>query len=137
MPRKGRSNEEIVHALHQVEAGEKVTPPCASPHGTGSFPVPAPVQWSSPRFGTECSTRLIELARSPLIVPCLITSRSYRQDRDAAPAGLRDQLFEPSPEHRRRLSLAGFPLIDHRLTSRADLIGELRLREPELPTYAL
>jgi putative transposase len=28
MPRKGRSNEEIVHALHQVEAGEKVTEVC-------------------------------------------------------------------------------------------------------------
>jgi hypothetical protein len=25
MPRKGRTNEEIVHALHQVEGGEKVT----------------------------------------------------------------------------------------------------------------
>jgi len=25
MPRKGRSNEEIAHALHQVEGGEKVT----------------------------------------------------------------------------------------------------------------
>jgi len=25
MPRKGRSNEEIIHALHQVEGGEKVT----------------------------------------------------------------------------------------------------------------
>ena len=25
MPRKGRSNEEIVHALHQVDSGEKVT----------------------------------------------------------------------------------------------------------------
>jgi putative transposase len=28
MPRKGRSNEEIVHALHQVESGEKVTEIC-------------------------------------------------------------------------------------------------------------
>ena len=28
MPRKGRSNEEIVHALHQVEGGEKVTEVC-------------------------------------------------------------------------------------------------------------
>lgn len=28
MPRKGRSNEEIVHALQQVEAGEKVTEIC-------------------------------------------------------------------------------------------------------------
>ncbi len=28
MPRKGRSNEEIVHALHQVEAGEQVTEIC-------------------------------------------------------------------------------------------------------------
>ena len=28
MPRKGRSNEEIVHALGQVEAGEKVTEVC-------------------------------------------------------------------------------------------------------------
>ena len=28
MPRKGRSNEEIVHALHQVDSGEKVTEVC-------------------------------------------------------------------------------------------------------------
>ena len=28
MPWKGRSNEEIVHALHQVEGGEKVTEVC-------------------------------------------------------------------------------------------------------------
>jgi hypothetical protein len=28
MPRKGRSNEGIVHALHQVECGEKVTEVC-------------------------------------------------------------------------------------------------------------
>jgi len=28
MPRKGRSNEEIVHAVHQVEVGEKVTEVC-------------------------------------------------------------------------------------------------------------
>lgn len=28
MPRKGRSNEEIVHALHQVECGEKVAEVC-------------------------------------------------------------------------------------------------------------
>jgi putative transposase len=28
MPRKGRTNEEIVHALHQVEGGEKVTEVC-------------------------------------------------------------------------------------------------------------
>ena len=28
MPRKGRSNEEIVHALHQVDGGEKVTEVC-------------------------------------------------------------------------------------------------------------
>src|SRR6266550_370862 len=28
MPRKGRSNEEIIHALHQVEGGEKVTEIC-------------------------------------------------------------------------------------------------------------
>lgn len=28
MPRKGRSNEEIVHALHQVEAGDKVAEVC-------------------------------------------------------------------------------------------------------------
>src|SRR6476620_7361544 len=28
MARKGRSNEEIVHALHQVEGGEKVTEVC-------------------------------------------------------------------------------------------------------------
>ena len=28
MPRKGRSNEEIVHALGQVDAGEKVTEVC-------------------------------------------------------------------------------------------------------------
>lgn len=28
MPRKGRSNEEIVHALGQVDAGEKVTEAC-------------------------------------------------------------------------------------------------------------
>src|SRR4051812_2808895 len=28
MPRKGRSNEEIIHALHQVEGGEKVTEAC-------------------------------------------------------------------------------------------------------------
>ena len=28
MPRKGRSNEEIIHALHQVEGGEKVTEVC-------------------------------------------------------------------------------------------------------------
>lgn len=28
MPRKGRSNEEIVEALHQVESGEKVTEIC-------------------------------------------------------------------------------------------------------------
>jgi transposase-like protein len=28
MPRKGRSNEEIIHALHQVEGGEKVTDVC-------------------------------------------------------------------------------------------------------------
>ena len=27
-PRKGRSNEEIIHALHQVEGGEKVTEVC-------------------------------------------------------------------------------------------------------------
>ena len=28
MPRKGRSNEEIIHALHQVEGSEKVTEVC-------------------------------------------------------------------------------------------------------------
>lgn len=28
MPRKGRSNEEIIQALHQVEGGEKVTEVC-------------------------------------------------------------------------------------------------------------
>jgi putative transposase len=28
MPRKGRSNEEIVHALHEVEGGEKVAEVC-------------------------------------------------------------------------------------------------------------
>ena len=28
MPRKGRSNEEIIHALHQVEDGEKVAEVC-------------------------------------------------------------------------------------------------------------
>lgn len=28
MPRKGRSNEEVVHALHQVEGGEKVAELC-------------------------------------------------------------------------------------------------------------
>ena len=28
MPRKGRKNEEIVAALHQVESGEKVTEVC-------------------------------------------------------------------------------------------------------------
>lgn len=28
MPAMGRSNEEIVHALHQVEGGEKVTEVC-------------------------------------------------------------------------------------------------------------
>src|SRR5688500_20185158 len=28
MPRKGRSSEEIIHALHQVEGGEKVTEVC-------------------------------------------------------------------------------------------------------------
>ena len=28
MPRKGRSNEEIIHALHQVEGGEKVNEVC-------------------------------------------------------------------------------------------------------------
>jgi putative transposase len=28
MPRKGRSNEEIVHALHQVDGGEKVAEVC-------------------------------------------------------------------------------------------------------------
>ena len=28
MPRKGRSNEEIIHALHQVEGGEKVSEVC-------------------------------------------------------------------------------------------------------------
>ena len=28
MPRKGRSNEEIIQALHQVESGEKVTEVC-------------------------------------------------------------------------------------------------------------
>ena len=28
MPRKGRSNDEINHALHQVEGGEKVTEVC-------------------------------------------------------------------------------------------------------------
>ena len=28
MPRTGRSNEEIIHALHQVEGGEKVTEVC-------------------------------------------------------------------------------------------------------------
>ena len=28
MPRKGRSNEKIVHALHQVDSGEKVTEVC-------------------------------------------------------------------------------------------------------------
>lgn len=28
MPRKGRSNEEIVHALQQVESGEKVAEVC-------------------------------------------------------------------------------------------------------------
>lgn len=30
MPRKGRSNEEIIHALHQVEGGEKVTEVCSN-----------------------------------------------------------------------------------------------------------
>jgi hypothetical protein len=29
MPRKGRSNEEIIHALHQVEGGEKVAEMCS------------------------------------------------------------------------------------------------------------
>ena len=28
MPRKGRSNEEIVHALHQVDGGEKAIEDC-------------------------------------------------------------------------------------------------------------
>jgi putative transposase len=28
MPPKGRSNEEIIHALHQVEGGEKVAEVC-------------------------------------------------------------------------------------------------------------
>jgi putative transposase len=28
MTRKGRSNEEIIHALHQVEGGEKVAEVC-------------------------------------------------------------------------------------------------------------
>ena len=28
MPRKGRSNGEIIHALHQVKGGEKVTDVC-------------------------------------------------------------------------------------------------------------
>jgi putative transposase len=28
MPRKGRTNEEIIHALHQVEGGEKVAEVC-------------------------------------------------------------------------------------------------------------
>jgi putative transposase len=28
MPRKGRTNEEIVHALHQVEGGDHVTEVC-------------------------------------------------------------------------------------------------------------
>jgi hypothetical protein len=28
MPRKGRNNEEIIQALHQVEGGEKVTEVC-------------------------------------------------------------------------------------------------------------
>ena len=28
MPRKGRSNEETIHALHQVEGAEKVTEVC-------------------------------------------------------------------------------------------------------------
>lgn len=28
MPRKGRSNEEIVQALHQADGGEKVTQVC-------------------------------------------------------------------------------------------------------------
>ena len=28
MPRKGRSNEEIVHALHKVDGGEKVAEVC-------------------------------------------------------------------------------------------------------------
>ena len=28
MPRKGRSNEESIHALHQVEGGEKATEVC-------------------------------------------------------------------------------------------------------------
>lgn len=28
MPRKGRSNEEVIHALHQVEGGEKVAEVC-------------------------------------------------------------------------------------------------------------
>jgi putative transposase len=31
MPRKGRSNEEIIHALHQVEGGEKVIEVCRRP----------------------------------------------------------------------------------------------------------
>ena len=31
MGRKGRSNEEIVHALHQVEGGEKVAEVCRRP----------------------------------------------------------------------------------------------------------
>jgi hypothetical protein len=33
MPRKGRSNEEIVRALHQVDGGEKVTEFCRRLHG--------------------------------------------------------------------------------------------------------
>src|SRR4029450_7975527 len=28
MPRRGRSNEDVIHALHQVEGGEKVTEVC-------------------------------------------------------------------------------------------------------------
>ena len=38
MPRKGRSNEEIVHALHQVEGGEKVTEVCRRLGVSGSSP---------------------------------------------------------------------------------------------------
>ena len=42
-PRKGRSNEEIIHALHQVEGGEKIAEICcrlwasASRRSTGAF----------------------------------------------------------------------------------------------------
>jgi hypothetical protein len=48
----------------------------------------------------------------------------------------RNQSFDPGPEYRRRSSLLGFPLIYNRFAGRSNLVGKLRLRQPESPPDA-